>query len=272
MAVAVNGKVAVVTGASRGVGRAIALRLAEHGATVALGARSVDRLRAVEQEIIANGGKARAIPLDAARFESVQSFVNEVQQELGTPAILINNAATFGPFALFQEADPLRWAETIVVNVLGPYYLTRLFLPEMLKLDWGRIVNVSSAAGVFPPIKAGSAYQTSKVALNHFTRCLAVELEGTGITANAIHPGEVLTEMWDHIRREVAQTGPEGDFLRGWTVTLDQVGGDPPEKAVDLVMRLVDDDAGHISGHFHFIKDGILAPMPTWSESPPLPG
>jgi NAD(P)-dependent dehydrogenase (short-subunit alcohol dehydrogenase family) len=116
-----------------------------------------------------------------------------------------------------------------------------------------------------------SAYQTSKAAMNQLTRGLAAELEGTGLTANAIHPGEVLTEMWDDIRREVAGSGSEGDGMRDWIRTLEELGGDPPQKAADLVLRLLAAEADGINGHFYFIEGGILGVLPTWSEPPPLP-
>src|SRR5439155_3429952 len=139
---------AVVTGASRGVGKAIAVRLARHGATVALGARNQDNLRAVEREIVEQGGTARAFPLDVSQPDSAHAFSQAVREHLGAPSILINNAAVFGQFKLLHESDPVRWAETITVNVLGTYYVTRAFLPMLRGQAWGRIVNVSSAAGI----------------------------------------------------------------------------------------------------------------------------
>jgi NAD(P)-dependent dehydrogenase (short-subunit alcohol dehydrogenase family) len=271
MVARLDGRVAVVTGASRGVGRAVAARLAGHGASVALGARSVDDLEAVEREIRASGGTARAIPLDVSQLDSVEAFARDVEQVLGSPSILVNNAAMVGPIGLLQHGDPLEWARTIEINVLGPYFVTRRFLPAMLERGWGRIVNVSSAAALIPPAPLISGYATSKVALNHFTRCLAAELGGRGITVNAIHPGEVMTEMQAHIRRQAALAGPAGEPLLDITTRLYQQGGDPPEKAADLVLRLVSEEAAAISGHFYFIEDGLLSPMPTWSDPPPLP-
>jgi NAD(P)-dependent dehydrogenase (short-subunit alcohol dehydrogenase family) len=271
MVARLDGRVAVVTGASRGVGRVVAAQLAGHGASVALGARSVDELESLEREICAAGGTARAIPLDVSQLDSAQAFTGEVERTLGTPTILVNNAALLGPLTLVGNADPAEWAQVIQVNVIGAYYMTRLLLPAMLEQGWGRIVNVSSAAGLIPPTPLLSGYSTSKVALNHFTRCLAAELEGSGVTANAIHPGEVMTEMQASIRRQTALSGPVGEPLLAITSSLHAAGGDPPEKAADLVLRLVSAEAAPINGEFYFIEDGLLAPMPTWSTPPPLP-
>jgi NAD(P)-dependent dehydrogenase (short-subunit alcohol dehydrogenase family) len=271
MVARLDGRVAVVTGASRGVGRVVAARLAGHGASVALGGRNVDDLAAVEREIRADGGTARAIPLDVSQLDSAQAFAREVERALGTPSILVNNAAILGPLTPLTEGDPLEWAQMMAINVTGSYFMTRLLLPAMLQQGWGRIVNVSSAAGLIPPVPLMSGYSTSKVALNHFTRCLAAELQGSGVTANAIHPGEVMTDMQATIRRAAADSGPVGTQLLDITSSFHAVGGDPPEKAADLVLRLVSEEAGSISGEFYFIENGLVAPMPSWSEPPPLP-
>ena len=134
----------------------------------------------------------------------------------------------------------------------------------MVAQGWGRIVNVSSAAAFDPPGGLNSAYATSKVALNHFTRHLAAELAGTGVTANVIHPGDVKTEMWADIRDQVARMGPEAQGYRDWVKMVAETGGDPPEKAADLILRLMGEDAAGITGQFLWIEDGLRAPLPSW--------
>src|SRR5258708_31284950 len=116
----------------------------------------------------------------------------------------------------------------------GPYLLCGAFVNGMIEAGWGRIVNFTSAASLHPPGALTSAYATSKVALNHFTRHLAAELAGSGVTANVIHPGEVKTEMWNDIRNRAAAAGAAGKPLPDWGEKVGQSGADDPHKAVAL--------------------------------------
>jgi 3-oxoacyl-[acyl-carrier protein] reductase len=257
-------RVAVVTGASRGIGRLAAIRLAEQRARVALVARSAEPLAATVELIRAGGGSAIPIAADVGDPVQVQRLRQEVLARLGPPAILVNAAGIFGPIARIQDTDPACWVETLRVNTIAPYLLCRAFLGEMMAQEWGRIVNVSSAAAFDPPGGLNSAYATSKVALNHFTRHLAAELAGTGVTANVIHPGDVKTEMWADIRDQVARMGPEVQGYRDWVNMVAETGGDPPEKAAELILRLMGDHAAEITGQFLWIEDGLRAPLPSW--------
>jgi NAD(P)-dependent dehydrogenase (short-subunit alcohol dehydrogenase family) len=154
-----------------------------------------------------------------------------------------------------------------MINTVGPYLMVRAFLPGMLAGGWGRIVNLTSAASLHPPGTANSAYGTSKVALNQFTRHLAAELEGTGVTANVMHPGEVKTDMWADIRAQARAAGPEARSYLQWVEWVDATGGDPPEKAAALVLRLISVDAADINGRFLWIDDPLQAPIPSWGET-----
>ncbi|MDZ4766147.1 MAG: SDR family NAD(P)-dependent oxidoreductase [Chloroflexota bacterium] len=262
------GRVAVVTGASRGVGRRIAVRLGKQGAAVALIARSADALNETAAEIAAHGGKTLVLPADLSQpdYAVVTDLKARIESALGVPTILINAAGVFGPIALLKDADPAGWLETIAINTLSPFLFCRAFVGGMIAAKWGRIVNVTSAAALHPPGPTNSAYGTSKVALNQMTRHLAAELDGTGVTANVIHPGDVKTEMWADIREKVKAMGAEADGYHQWVRWVEQTGGDDPEKSADLVLNLMRDSAKDVSGQFLWIEGGLQDPIPSWGE------
>jgi NAD(P)-dependent dehydrogenase (short-subunit alcohol dehydrogenase family) len=261
------GKVALVIGGGRGVGRAISQALAGAGAHVHVVARTQDQLAETVRLIEAAGGVAVSTAVDVTQPEGIFGVLKpRVERLSGSPQILINSVGEFGPIALISESDPGAWVRTIAVNTIAPYLTCRAFVGGMVDAGWGRIVNLTSAASLHPPGPLNSAYATSKVALNHFTRCLATELAGTGVTANVIHPGEVKTDMWRYIRDEAARLGPEGEPLRTWARDVGHHGGDPPEKAAELVLTLMSDSAASTSGRFLWIRDGLQKPIPTnWS-------
>ena len=261
---ALHGKLALVTGASRGIGQHIAMALASRGAEVVLVARNASQLEATERYIRANGNCAYTICADVSKPEQVDQLKAIVNDTYGRPAILINAAGVFGQLEFIRESDPQRWIETIMVNTVAPYLTCRAFVGAMIEAGWGRIVNVSSAAALGTPGPLSSAYATSKVALNHFTRHLAAEIDNTGVTANVIHPGEVKTEMWAAIRDEVIHTGPAGAGYRRWARWVEETGGDPPEKAAELVLRLMGEECATINGQFLWIEGGLQAPLPNW--------
>jgi NAD(P)-dependent dehydrogenase (short-subunit alcohol dehydrogenase family) len=257
-------RVALVTGASRGLGAEVAAALADAGARVALVARGADGLAQVEARLAERGGVARAFPADVSRVELVQALAGDVERELGPPDVLVNAAGVFGPLRLVVEGDPTHWVETVMVNLVGPYLTCRAFAPGMIERGFGRIVNVSSAGALYPPGKLDSAYVTSKVALNQLTRHLAAELEGTGVSVNAIHPGDVKTDMWCAIRDAAEELGPEGEEYREWAAMVGETGGDPPYKAAGLVLHLACDPTGATNGRFLYIDDPIQPPLPSW--------
>ena len=261
-----TGRVAVVTGASRGVGRAIAEALAREGASVALVARGAGPLAELEGELVAAGGTAIAVPADLADAGAAAALAAQVTERLGPASILVNAAGTFGPIDLVRDVDPQAWVDTLTINTVAPFRTIHAFLPGMLAQGWGRIVNVTSAAALHPPGPLNSAYGTSKVALNQLTRHLAAELAGTGVTANVFHPGDVQTEIWADIRDQVAALGPIAEGFARWVAWVEETGGDPPEKAAALVVRLVGDDGAGVNGSFLWIEDGLQPPIESWPE------
>ena len=259
-----KGRVAVVTGGGRGLGRAIALGLAERGAAVAVVARSEPELAETATLAGTAPGRVAAYPCDVSDPAAVARMAERVTADLGAVTILVNAAGTFGPIALIKDVEPVAWQRTVEINAIAPLFTTRAFLDGMLEAGWGRIVNVSSAASLHPPGPLNSAYGVSKVALNQMTRHLAAEIAGTGVTANVIHPGDVKTEMWADIRDKVAGFGPIGKNYSAWVSWVEETGGDPPEKAVDLVLRLTSDAGGETNGMFCWIDEPLQAPIDSW--------
>ena len=243
-----KGHIAVVTGASRGVGRAIADALESRGVVVAPVARSSARFTA-----------------DVSNPAGVARLKTAVETELGQPTILIHAAGIFGPIALIKDSDPKDWIETLMIDTVGPYLVSRAFLDGMIDAGWGRIVSLSSAASLHTPGPLNSAYGTAKVALNQFTRHLAAELKETGVTANVIHPGDVKTAMWSDIRDKTGTIEGDDSNYDRWVEWVEETGGDPPEKAAKLVLDIIESD---INGRFLWIDDPLQTPIPSWGDNP----
>lgn len=188
-----QGKIALVTGAGKGIGRAIAIALAQEGVHVGLIARTSKDIESVAQEIRSLGVKASAVAADVSKMEDVNSAVEKIQAELGPVDILINNAgiATFGKFL---EIEPNAWEEMIRVNLFGVYYATRAVLPQMIERKSGDIINISSTAG-----RSGSpvtsAYSASKFAVFGLSESLMQEVRRHNIRVTAMAPSTVVTDL-----------------------------------------------------------------------------
>jgi NAD(P)-dependent dehydrogenase (short-subunit alcohol dehydrogenase family) len=242
-----EGRPAVVTGAGRRIGRAIALGLVGEGACVALLARSEDQLAEVAERVKELGGIAVVVPTDIGDRAAVERGAARVLEELGTVEILINNAGVVAPLGATSTLAIDEWAAAIEVNVIGVVNLTLALVPKMLDQSWGRIVNVSSGAGAQPGgMIGGNAYVTSKAALEAHTLNLAAELEGTGVTVNAYRPGGVDTAMQGWIRRQP----PEriGAALHQRFVESYESGTliTPEQSAASLLRRIPSDATGEI--------------------------
>ena len=182
------GQTAIVTGAGRGLGRSIAETLAALGASVVVASRNAPELDEVANGIKARGGRALAQTADVADERQVQELVVAAERWVGPPAILVNNAGVLDPIGPLAETSGVSWLRNIAVNVGGTYLVTRAVLPGMLDRDYGRVVNISS--GGADRANAGwSAYSTAKAAVDQLTRVLAIEMEATGVTVCAFHPG-----------------------------------------------------------------------------------
>ena len=196
-----QGRVALVTGGGRGIGRATALELARRGADVAIAARSAGEIEEVAAAIREHGRRTLAVPVDLSDAQATRELAVTVEQALGAVAILVNNAGEVGPFGATWELDPRAWERALQVNLVAPFVLSRAVLPGMVAAGWGRIVNVSSGAAQHPFARIG-AYSTAKAGLDMLTRQLAAELTGTGVAVTAVYPGIVDTAMPASIRAQ----------------------------------------------------------------------
>jgi 3-oxoacyl-[acyl-carrier protein] reductase len=189
----IKGKNAIVTGAGKGIGRAVAKALAETGVNVGLMARTSSDLEALAQEIKPTGVKIAVAQADVADIKEVNNAIDKLKAELGPIDILINNAG-IASFGKFLELEPATWEQIIKVNLLGTYYVTRAVLPEMIERQTGDIINISSTAGQ-KGAPVTSAYSASKFGLLGLTESLMQEVRKHNIRVTALTPSTVATEL-----------------------------------------------------------------------------
>ena len=213
-----RGSTALVTGASAGIGLAVARRLARAGANLVLAARRPEPLESAAASLRASGVKAIAVPTDVARLDALEALVDRAIREFGTIDVLVNNAGVEA-FCPYEELSLDRIADTIAINLTSALLLTRLVIPHMLKAGRGHVVNMASTAGKFGPA-FGATYGTTKAGLINFTQALRAEYRGRGISASAICPG--FTEQGGIYDRMREQSGRRSPFFVGST-TVERV-------------------------------------------------
>jgi NAD(P)-dependent dehydrogenase (short-subunit alcohol dehydrogenase family) len=242
-----TGKVALVTGGGRGIGRAIAIGLAERGASVVVASRTASEIEAVRSEIDELGGVAAAVEADVAVPTAIAQLLSRTTALFGPVAILVNNAAVVSPIGASRAIDPGAWAAAIDINVTAVARLSFATVAEMLDVGWGRIVNISSGIAAHPgSMLRANAYATSKAALEAHTLNLAAELAGTGVTVNAYRPGGVDTAMQAWIREQPAEI--VGQELHDRFVASKEGAKliTPEESAAGLLDRIEGDATGQI--------------------------
>ena len=189
-----DGRVALVTGAGRGIGRAIAVAYARAGANLALAARSASELESAAREVRGLGRRAIPVVTDVVRRDQVDALADAVRSEFGRLDILVNNAGGGLERSSILDSDPDLWIEDVTVNCISAYLVSRALLPLMIETGGGRVINVGSGMG-HRPTGSGSAYHVGKAGLWMFTRCLAEEVWRHNITVNELIPGPVATRL-----------------------------------------------------------------------------
>ena len=232
-----DGMVAVVTGAGRGIGQAIALAFAGEGARLALAARTAAELEDTARQVRDLGAPALVIPTDVTDRDQVDRMAAQVIDRYSAIDILVNNAGVAGPIGPLQDNDPAYWVRTIQVNLIGTYLCCRAVLPAMLERNRGKIINMSGG-GSLNGAADMSAYGSTKAAVVRLTECLAMELAQTNVCVNAIAPGTIQTRMLEEIQQVYDAAGVE----------MPSGGWGSLERAADLALLLASEDSGNLSG------------------------
>ena len=243
-----DAKLAIITGASRGIGAAIAEALAEAGFRVALLARDAQALSRLETKLAAAGAQARSFVCDVADEARVGETLASIENDLGTPGVIVNNAGVGGPFHRADEVSRQEWDTLFGVNMDGVHHLCRWALPRMKAQGYGRIVNISSIQGLFGGVRS-STYAATKHALVGYTKSLAAEWGAYGITCNAVCPGYIDTEMLLN-----ADAASRTELLR--KIPVGRFG--TPEEVAGLVAFLVGPHGGYVNGSA-LVMDGGLS-------------
>ncbi len=244
---ALAGRVALVTGASQGIGRACAMVLAADGAAVALAARNEEKLRQVAGEIAAKGGKAEVFPMDVASDGEIKSGIKGAIEVFGKIDILVNNAG-IARDQLVMRMKRTDWDAVLETNLTGPYLCIQQVISSMLKQRWGRIINITSIFGQMG--QAGQAnYAASKAGLIGLTMAIAREVASRNITVNAVAPGWIETAMTEVLSPELREQMSKA-------IPMGRAGTD--KEVAHAVRFLASEEAGYITGHVLKVNGGML--------------
>jgi 3-oxoacyl-[acyl-carrier protein] reductase len=247
-------RVAIVTGAARGIGAATALRLAQDGFAVAVLDLDESAAKGTVELIEAAGGRALAVGADVSDAEQVEAAVNRVAAELGAPTVLVNNAGVLRDNMLFKMSDS-DWDIVMNVHLRGAFLMSRAVQKHMIEAKWGRIVSMSSTSALGNRGQAN--YSTAKAGLQGLTKTLAIELGKFGVTANAVAPGFIETEM---TKATADRMGiPFDDFIKGAASQIPVARVGQPEDIAHLVSFFVSEGAGFVSGQIVYAAGGPKA-------------
>jgi 3-oxoacyl-[acyl-carrier protein] reductase len=243
-------KVAVVTGAARGIGEGIALKLAEHGAHIAftyVSESSAEKAKALEEKLVAAGVKAKAYRSNAGNFSECENFINEVVKEFGTVDICVNNAG-ISKDNLLLRMTPEQWEDVIKVNLNSVFYMTKQVIRPMMKAESGSIINMSSVIGLMGNAGQGS-YAASKAGIVGFTKSVAKELGSRNVRCNAIAPGFVETDMTSYLKE-----GEQADKYKAG-IPLGKFG--TAEDIANVTLFLASELSSYVTGQVISVDGGL---------------
>ncbi|MFB7718435.1 MULTISPECIES: 3-oxoacyl-ACP reductase FabG [unclassified Nocardia] len=244
-------RIAIVTGAARGIGAAVARRLADDGLAVAVLDLDENACKTVVDEIVAAGGRALAVGADVSDETAVAQAVERVATELGAPTVLVNNAGVLRDNLLFKMSVD-DWDTVMNVHLRGSFLMSRAVQSHMIDQKWGRIVNLSSTSALGNRGQAN--YAAAKAGLQGFTKTLAFELGKFGVTANAIAPGFIETDM---TAATAARVGvPFEDFKKAVVATIPVARAGQPEDIAHTASFFVSEGAGFVSGQVIYVAGG----------------
>lgn len=254
-----EGKVSVVTGGSRGIGKAIASAFAKEGSHLVLVSNDESEFEIAESEIVDSSSvRVETFLADVSRPEDVENMLDFTLDKFATVDILVNCAGIYGPIGLITDIDVRRWIETININLYGTFLCMRAVLPTMVKKKKGKIINMSGGGGA-SPLPRFSAYGTSKAGVIRLTETIANEVKEYNIDINAIAPGAVNTRLLDQALAAGETAGK--DFLTK-SIKQKQEGGVPPEKVAELALFLASAKSDGLSGRL------ISLLWDKWRDSP----
>ncbi len=246
-------KVALITGAGRGIGRAIAIAYAREGAQLALAARSLDELEETAQAAESLGAATCVIGVDVTDRAAVDEMARRSLARFGRLDILVNNAGIVGPVGALEDNDVESWIRTIQVNLVGTYLCCRAVIPALAAAGGGKIINLSGSGSTSAPYHL-SAYGSSKAAIIRLTEILSLELADKNIQVNALGPGSIHTRMWEEITDRAQAAGDTELYEFGQQVTGG--GGASIERAAELAVWLAGQASGDLSGRLvHAVTD-----------------
>jgi 3-oxoacyl-[acyl-carrier protein] reductase len=255
-----NGRAAIITGASQGLGAAIAARFAAEGASLALCARNEAEIAAKRDELLAAHPTAKILAerADVASESEMDAFFAAAERQLGRIDILVNNAGIYGPMGTIDTVDWGDWVKAIAINLTGNVYCARKAVQLFKPNRYGKIINLSGG-GATNPLPGISAYAASKAALVRFTETLALELQEFGIDVNAVAPGALATRLTD----ELIAAGPDkvGNVLYSRMLTIQKEGGTPLDLGAELCVYLASAESDGLTGRL------ISAPWDPWPFS-----